>query len=203
MELPTRVQEIVFALYEANKDLAHATGPETDEKRRRLARMIAEQARFECGPSWGHKSADPTRPPSKDAIAQIQPNSKLFAWDLFDGTTRKPAFHDSIDITDQHFIVVPPVDHLGVSVQPEPNPAPPTEPPPAAQQPGIGEQLAAILHEMAAYRQTQDAWMASIGSNVEKLLKKESDMPNKGTGYVYLLGGTRGGVPVTIDLIKK
>jgi hypothetical protein len=120
MFLSGRHLAIVHALYDRHRDLAEGD----DEQRRQLTRMICEQARFEFGDSWGHKSADRTRPPSKDALAQKQPDGRLFAWDLFDGSTRAPMRNpESMDITGQHFIEVPPVAHL-----PAPEPAPVTVP---------------------------------------------------------------------------
>lgn len=119
MKLPERVRVIVFALYERHKDLAHGD----DDARRQLARKIAEQVRFELGPNWGHKSADPGRPPSKDAIA-FKDGTIFVGWDLFNGATRVPfADPESIDLTGQHFIDVSPgVNHLGVSQPPVDSP---------------------------------------------------------------------------------
>ena len=159
MRLPDRVQDITVELYNRHLALAHGD----DDQRRQLARMIAEQARYELGPSWGHKRADPGRPPSKDAIAQQQPDGKLFAWDLFNGATREPnADPESIDITGQTFIVVPPVNHLGLEapVDPEPGPTPEPEPHvcPDAQM------FAAALGELASLRASVDAARADTAA---------------------------------------
>lgn len=119
MKLPDRAKEIVRALYERHKDLARGD----DEQRRTLTRMIAEQVRFELGPSWGHKSADPGRPPSKDAIA-FQDGAVLWGFDLFNGQTREPwPDPEGLNITGQHFIDVSPGgDHLGAGPPPPPPP---------------------------------------------------------------------------------
>jgi hypothetical protein len=112
MQLHPRVDEITAALYKRHTHLAKGT----DDQRRELTKMIAEQVVFEFpNAEFGWKSAEKGRPPSKDAIAQKQPTGRIFAWDLFNGTTREPIpgglWHD---ITTQHFIEVEPVDHLGV-----------------------------------------------------------------------------------------
>ena len=144
MRLPDRVQDITVELYNRNLALAHGD----DDQRRQLARMIAEQARYELGPSWGHKRADPGRPPSKDAIAQQQPDGKLFAWDLFNGATREPnADPESIDITGQTFIVVPPVNHLGIAPDELPNVSP-DEPPTVPSGSDVAQIAAAVLAEL-------------------------------------------------------
>jgi hypothetical protein len=113
MRLPDRVQRIVKDLYDAHRNLARGT----DDERRQLARMIAEQAHHDdpqpAGARWGHKASTPGNPPSKDAIAK-EHLGRLLAWDLFNGTTREPNDHpDSIDITGQHFIPVAAVNHRG------------------------------------------------------------------------------------------
>ena len=135
MFLPARVQQIVRALHDRHRALSEGT----DDQRRQLARMIAEQARFELGPTWGGKRADAGRPPSKDAVAQRQPDGKLFGWDLFNGATGAPhANPNSIDISKQVFIDVSPgVDHLGGAV--EPPSKPPSEPPAPPPPPSAGK----------------------------------------------------------------
>ena len=60
---PPRVQEIVDQLAAG---VAHSA---PDEERRAVTQRIAEQARFELGPNWGTKRADPGRPLSTDVIA--------------------------------------------------------------------------------------------------------------------------------------
>jgi hypothetical protein len=138
MQLPDRAKAIVVTLYNQNVDLARGD----DEQRRRLARKIAEQCRFELGPTWGHKSADPTRPPSKDAIAQQQPDGRLIGWDLFNGSTREPFPEpESMDLTGQHFIDVSPgVNHLG--------PVPPPPPPNDGTTAALRAELAALRGEL-------------------------------------------------------
>lgn len=85
-----------------------------DDARRILAGKIAQQARWACGESWGWKRADSGRPLSKDAIAQVQPDGKLFAWDMFKGSLpREPwADPDAMDITGQVFVPVEPFNWL-------------------------------------------------------------------------------------------
>ena len=129
---------IVQALYERHVALAEGV----NEQRTVLTRKIAEQLRYTLGPGWGHKRASATRPPSKDAFAQRQPNGHLWIWDWQDGTTRKPlaafSFHD---VTDQVFIQVDPIDHLGGSAPP-----PPVPPPPASD---LEARVLALEHEVS------------------------------------------------------
>ena len=138
MKLPARVKQIIRSLYEVNVALARGS----DAQRRQLVMLIAQQARFELGPTWGTKRADKGRPASKDAIALLTDEGTMIGWDLIDGTTRVP-FTDpnSMDMSSQIFIDVSPgVDHLGagtaqppvVVVPPTPPvpPVPPSPPPP-------------------------------------------------------------------------
>lgn len=146
--LPPRAVAIVRLLYDRHPALS--TG--TEDQRRALAKLIAEQVRFEFGSAWGWKRADPGRPPSKDAIAQQQPDGRLWAWDLFLGTTGAP--HPTpiwIDITGQVFIPVDPVDHLatgGGSGGGAP-PVPPTPPPSSVDLGPILQRLAELEVRLA------------------------------------------------------
>lgn len=111
MTWPTRVQEIVNAMYAKNLDLAHSK----DENDRRLLTLkIAQQVCFELGPEYGTKRGD--GPQSKDSISKLFGGGPSFLnWDWQNGDTRKPnIFPESLLIEDQHFIAVGPVDHLGV-----------------------------------------------------------------------------------------
>ena len=85
-----------------------------DAARRILAGKIAQQARWACGESWGWKRADSGRPLSKDAIAQMQPDGKLFAWDMFKGSLPRSPWPDpdAMDITGQIFVPVEPFNWL-------------------------------------------------------------------------------------------
>jgi hypothetical protein len=132
--LPQRVDTIVQALYERHTALSHGD----DNQRRALTKMVAEQVFCELRGGWGWKSASPTRPPSKDAIA-LKDVTGFHGWDLFNGSTRKPIkgglYHDLNHGTPQHFIAVSAVDHLGTGctgpgTPPPPPPDPDPEPPP-------------------------------------------------------------------------
>jgi len=116
MLLPDRVKDIVRTLY-----YRHPAPRNDDDKRRALPLMIAQQVRFELGPTWGTKRADPGRPLAKDSIAQHQPDGKLVGWDLFNGSTGLPHPNPgSIDISDQVFVDVSPgLDHLGGASPPD------------------------------------------------------------------------------------
>lgn len=98
----------------------------SDDQRRTVAKKIAEQFRFEFGPTWGWKSADPGRPPSKDAVAQ-QDGAQLHGWEYQIGGScapyPSPVYHN---LFGQTFIPVEPVNHLGATGPVEP---PETTPP--------------------------------------------------------------------------
>ena len=122
---PARAQTIVESLHVQHLDLAHGD----DDERRALTRLIIEQIVFELGSSWGGKSADPTRPFSKDSIAHIGSGGVLWGCDWQNGATRQP-FRPVVcqDITGQNFIPVAGRNHLGAEPQPptgEPVPLPP------------------------------------------------------------------------------
>jgi hypothetical protein len=124
MKLTQRHVDVINVMYERNTTLAHGS----EEDRRVLTRMIAEQLAFENGPSWGTKAQGATHPQSKDAIAfQTSTSKKDFEiWDWQNGTTRAPQVHvgqAGVPVTGQWFISVSPVNHLA-STGPEP-PEPP------------------------------------------------------------------------------
>jgi hypothetical protein len=122
MNLTARQIQIVKTLYSRNRPLADGT----DDQRRQLVMLIAQQVAFEYGSTWGTKRADPGRPLSKDAIAHTPLGGTLLAWDLFNGATRVPFDNpSSIDISSQVFVTVTPVDHLKDTTVPVP---PPVEP---------------------------------------------------------------------------
>lgn len=129
VNLSERGAQIIRALYEQHVDLAEGT----DDQRRTLTRMMAEQFRYELGPAYGTKAAGFGRPQSKDAIAVRDGSGQLWGWDWQDGNSRKPRVgpgSPAMDITGQLFIDVSPgVDHLGTT-QPQPQPVPPPPPPP-------------------------------------------------------------------------
>jgi hypothetical protein len=111
--LPDKVKANVNALYLRHKDLAEGD----DDQRRQLMTLITEQNAFDLGPSHGWKSADPSRPPSKDAIAYaVHGDDSGAVWiaDVFDGATRAPSFPNGYTKTEpkQHFIKMNPVNHL-------------------------------------------------------------------------------------------
>jgi hypothetical protein len=128
MRYPSRVQDIINELYERNKSLSKGN----DDERRALTKLIIEQTIFEFpNDGYGWKSAEPTRPPSKDSMARhviVNGELRLISWDLFDGTTRAPNQQpESIDITGQNFIEVIGTNHLK-SGQEEPKPISNNEP---------------------------------------------------------------------------
>ena len=112
MQIPQKVKDNIRALYERNKPLARGT----DDDRRALMKLINEQNRFDLGPSWGWKSADPGRPPGKDAIAHAEHGNAGDVWvaDVFSGSTREPSIPDEMELTNprQNFIAVEPIQHI-------------------------------------------------------------------------------------------
>lgn len=113
---PDRVQEIVDIM-----GYGRIWYNAPDEERRAQTRRIAEQCRFELGPNWGHKRADPGRPPSADVFCTQDP---FIGWDwsIPDGVAKFP---ESINLAGQVFIEVEPINHIGAVPVPEPTPTPP------------------------------------------------------------------------------
>ncbi len=109
---PERVQQVVETLAAG---VAHDA---PDEVRRATTRKIAEQCRYELGPNWGTKRADPGRPPSADVVCTSAP-FEGWDWSVPGGVASYP---DSMDLAGQVFIVVEPKDHIGVGpVVPKPD----------------------------------------------------------------------------------
>lgn len=134
MNLPARVDEIIRTLYEQNLKLANGS----EDDRRTLTRMIAEQNCYELGLAWGTKATSSQAPQSKDAVAYRLAPGLMDVWDWQNGTTRQPQTHpgkppDYPNLSGQYFIEVSPVNHLGGVVTPEP-PVTPVEPPPPPKQ---------------------------------------------------------------------
>lgn len=119
VKIPQKVRDNINALYELHKDLSEGT----DDQRRELMKLITEQNRYDLGFQHGWKSADPNRPPSKDAIAYSvtgDDSAGVYIADVFNGATREPSIPENYDFSNQHFIPMDPVNHLGS--QPEPGP---------------------------------------------------------------------------------
>jgi hypothetical protein len=157
-KLPARVQTIVETLYERNLKLAHS---QHDDDRRVLARMIAEQVRFELGDEWGWKSNHGVGvAPAKDAIAKrlgpvrLNERQPLLIWDLFNGSTRKPnlfPLSQPEGESNQFFIPVDGVNHLAVESKPTPVPEP-TLPNPGSTLLDLGPVLAPLKAEIATLK---------------------------------------------------
>ena len=134
MTWPDRVQQIVNQL---------ALGVEhdaPDEQRRAITQKIAEQCRFELGPNWGWKRADPGRPLSTDVFCTKEP---FIGWD-WSIPSGIASFPSSIDLTGQVFVTVQPVNHLDI-----PDTVP-TRPTPGT--PDLEARLKAIEAELALVR---------------------------------------------------
>ena len=133
--VPDRVQIIVETLHARHPQLALGG----DDDRRQLTRTIIEQVVWEFpADGWGWKSADPTRPPSKDALARRTPD--LIGCDWQHGETRQPNRPVTCHpIPGQVFIPVAGINHLGSS--------PPTPPPPIPPIPPAVDDVLALLRQ--------------------------------------------------------
>lgn len=186
MTLPLDVQKVVAQMYEKFGSMNH----QGDEMRRKWTRMVCEQLvyTFGVGSGWGHKASSPTNPPSKDGIAQQQGDGKLFGWDIIAGGTfeliKEGLFHD---ITGQHFIQVPPVNHL-TGAEP---PAPPAPPSGCKCQDELGR-VVGELKRMQAILTEQTVAFGMLARTVAELEGKV-DAPRKVVGKVnarFLSGGS-------------
>lgn len=97
-------------------------GEEAEKRARDWTLGLCSQLAFSHpNQGYGSKQADPTRPPSKDAIAQ-QSGSTLLAWDMLTGAgTGSPSLvqnPDSMDVTGQVFLPVTPADMLSGAAAP-------------------------------------------------------------------------------------
>jgi len=110
MKIPQRVYEIIVELYNRNTVLARGS----DDARRSLTMLMAEQVRFELGSEWGTKRADKGRPLGKDSISYFH-DGELMNYDWQDGSTRKPHSPpgNMESLPTQVFVSVNSVDHLG------------------------------------------------------------------------------------------
>lgn len=113
MNFPQKAYDDVVALYEKNKTLANGS----EDDRRQLTKMIAEQISYDLGRDWGTKSTSSSGPQSKDAIAnRIGPGS-MDIWDWQNGTNRGVQVKagdapDYPNVVNQFFIQVNPFNHL-------------------------------------------------------------------------------------------
>lgn len=182
MMIPTRLVAIAQAMRLRFPDLAKGT----DDQRRALTTMIAQQAAFELGPQWGTKASSRTNPASKDAIAFLSATGTLWGWDSLNGTTREVS--DSLemeDITGQFFIPVVPQDLLGQTGE-TPGRSTPVEPPAPV--------LGAVEDALRAFR-------AEVRSDLERL--KQQTAEDHGTlaaqaDRIYVDLCNRLQVPVTV-----
>ena len=163
MKWPPRVQEILNTLATQHPTwVADDSGP-APTPRFRLNEMFAQQVRFEFGPDYGLKRADPGRPISSENLAYQSDRlgGRLLAWaweDKHDGTVAQ--FPEGEDITGQVFVSVEPVDHLG-SGQPQPSPEPPAPSPLPAP-----IDLTPVLKEIADLRQ-------QLANTVQAIMKEQ------------------------------
>lgn len=127
MKLPDPVRDIRLR-YVAKFPVPQSTPGAIDELARQWSIHFAEQVLFETQDArYGVKRADPGRPICKDCLARNDAGG-LITWDLLEATgTGSPTLindPDSLDIPDQVFVPVLPVNHLGSSQTPVPVPVP-------------------------------------------------------------------------------
>ncbi len=127
-QFPGYAVRIIDAFLAVPQYLAMAKG--TDDERRKLTFLIIGQlVHFDKSFGWCWKSADPGRPPSKDALA-VRVGETLLAWDWQSGASRLRQVtegQEAEDITGQNYIAVAPLDTLGLDAPGEPGE--PTKPP--------------------------------------------------------------------------
>lgn len=188
--LKIRQAEIIESLYGLHLDMARGT----DDQRRELTKMMAQQFAFEYGREYGIKSADPTRPPSKDAIA-IQFLGRLYSWDWQNGTTREPQVRvgqEAEDITGQNFIPVEPFNYLGDNGDTN---NPPDNPPEDDEQ--LAALLQTIIDNQHSLAETQSALISAQVDILQRIdliaAKADVKFPDyeiKGNRYFNALFGT-------------
>jgi hypothetical protein len=147
----------------------------SDTTRRVWCRKVAEQVTFNFGPRWGGKSASPTRPFSKDAIAYQADNGRLWGFDLVNGTTHKvndPCV--GIDITGQFFIPVVGVNHLGAAPPAPPAPEPPPVVVPATENAAILANILSALDEQGKRVAALEQRLASAVSRLTLIEGEEA-----------------------------
>jgi len=151
---PERGVQIIDALF--NNTLANGN----DDQRRVLTRTFIEQLVFEFpNDGWTWKSADPTRPPSKDSIAKVVGN-KLCNWDWQNGSTRQRSVQVGdigADITGQNPIKVTGINHLNDTPT---NPGNPTNPAEYAEL--IAKLNYLIEHQELIFTNSKDIWQMNV-----------------------------------------
>ena len=140
----------------------------SDEDRRKATRITIEQIVYEHpGQGWGWKSASPSSPPSKDAIA-LKVGDRLYSWDHIDGATRELKLGGKADdITGHHFIVVEGKDHLGTPQPPPDNPPQPS--------PDHEKQIAELQEQLKLQKQVINDLVTTVDSYRKRieLLEKQ------------------------------
>jgi hypothetical protein len=155
MNLPADVHAVVKRFAITFPVPQGAPGTAHEQRCREWSIKVAQQVAHQFGTTWGVKKASPTRPISKDSLAFN--GDGLHSWDLLkgagSGTPELAANPQHHDISNQVFVVVTPLDHLGGQVGPDPIPVAPdpisVEPDPVSSERRFDETLA-IMHEAAA-----------------------------------------------------
>jgi hypothetical protein len=119
MKLPVEVQQVIQEY--ANM---YPLPVNNEEGASNWTHALCQQLNFSFpSAGWGHKSAGPGRPHSKDVVCTMNP---FIGWDVvLAAGGPNPTLQlngDSIDLSGQIFEPVSPVDYLGSTPPPPPNP---------------------------------------------------------------------------------
>jgi hypothetical protein len=187
MEWPPRVAEIVEALYRQHIDLA----TESDDSRRVLARLIAEQCCFEFGSAWGVKASTPHNPQGQSTLAFNGPEGLVgWRWQDNDGSVtgikHAPIPHPPMQsFAGQFFMPVTPVDHLRVGTT-SGGPAEPLPPsPPSLSPPPSLSDIAARIDRLEAQLARVEQLVTALAGMADAL-KREGWPEYKGTYGITL-----------------
>ena len=145
MNLPADVHAVVKRFATTFPVPQGAPGTAHEQRCREWSIKVAQQVAHQFGTTWGVKKASPTRPISKDSLAFN--GDGMHSWDLLKGAgtgtpelAQNPQHHD---ISDQVFVIVTPMDHLGG----------PEGPDPISSASRFDETLAIMLEAAAKWRQ--------------------------------------------------
>ncbi len=193
MRFPSRAQEIVDQFYSRERRAFE----ESDDTRRGIVRLIAEQLAFELGPHYGNKAATHTNPQGPSTIAYESTNGTLGGWRVIDGDGSVTGIANAPlpdppwqSFAGQMFIARDPIDHLGISAMPDPPaplPSPPVvvEPPaPATPAPALPPPAPSPLAPTAGGLQgvltAAGAWLGTqLGTMVWLWLQRKKSAPPK------------------------
>ena len=161
---PSGGRAILDRLYAQHQDWAKGS----DDDRRALTKMMAEQFAFTFGPRWGTKRA--AGPQSKDTLALLLDDGAFDMWDWQNGSTKAIQVQDGAAPTFQHvadqvFLSVTPTNHLGMTPPPPPDDNDADGP----INPTLLETLTALALQLQTIPQQAEAFRAEVRSLAEKV----------------------------------